>query len=87
MFSDERVRQVNAEVSSETAIFYTMDLAKLEENLMDIKNFMSDLSSGLYNDQTEKKISYRQKKLSDLLICETKNNMDYFFIVEKPGSK
>lgn len=43
MFSEEKVRQVNAEVSSETAIFYEIDLVKLEENLMDIKTFMSDL--------------------------------------------
>lgn len=41
---------------------------------------MTELKEGLFKNQTEKKFIYRQEKLSELLMCEAKNSMDYFFI-------
>lgn len=48
---------------------------------------MVELKEGLFKNQTEKKFVYRQQKLSELLMCETKNSMDYFFIDDANESR
>lgn len=51
-------------MSNENAIFYNIELEKLENSLIDLKNFMAELKEGLFKNQTEKKFIYRQEKLS-----------------------
>lgn len=73
-------RQVNALISSQEATYYEINLKKLEGWIPEMKNFVSEFTEIIYKNRTEKKILYRQEKLSELIELENKNNLNYFYI-------
>ena len=52
LFSDQPIREVSAQVSSQNATFYLINLQKLEAALPEKKNFLSEFKEGLFKNQT-----------------------------------